>query len=98
MSRESEREDGMAHGVESARGQVSRRALLQNVLFELHLPYRGMEEGELRLSLIDHLEPRGSGLGLPIVQQIVSGHNGKITCSSDAGYGTTFKIVFPTAD
>ena len=40
----------------------TRRALLQNILFELHLPYRGMEEGELRLSLIDHLEPRGMGL------------------------------------
>src|SRR5687767_10668230 len=35
----------------------SRRALLQNILFELKLPYREMEEGELRLSLIDHLEP-----------------------------------------
>src|SRR4051794_37110345 len=39
----------------------TRRALLQNILFELGLPYRGLEEGELRLSLIDHLEPRGSG-------------------------------------
>ena len=27
----------------------TRRALLQAVLFELGLPYRGMEEGELRL-------------------------------------------------
>ncbi len=35
----------------------SRRALLQNILFELKLPYRGLEEGELRLSLIDFLEP-----------------------------------------
>ena len=33
------------------------RALLQNILFELNLPYRGLEEGELRLSLIDFLEP-----------------------------------------
>ena len=40
----------------------SRRALLQNILFELQLPYRGMEEEELRLSLIDHLEPRGGDL------------------------------------
>ena len=40
----------------------TRRALLQNILFELNLPYRGMEEGELRLSLIDHLEPRGTGV------------------------------------
>ncbi len=35
----------------------TRRALLQNILFELRLPYRDMEEGELRLTLIDHLEP-----------------------------------------
>lgn len=35
----------------------TRRALLQNLLFELGLPYRDMEEGELRLTLIDHLEP-----------------------------------------
>ncbi|MEZ6112544.1 MAG: AAA family ATPase [Pirellulaceae bacterium] len=34
----------------------TRRALLQNILFELGLPYRDMEEGELRLSLMDHLE------------------------------------------
>jgi type II secretory pathway predicted ATPase ExeA len=33
----------------------TRRALLQNILFELGLPYRDMEEGELRLSLIDFL-------------------------------------------
>src|SRR5690349_809245 len=39
----------------------TRRALLQNILFELKLPYRDMDEGELRLSLIDHLEPRSSG-------------------------------------
>ena len=33
----------------------TRRALLQLILFELGLPYRGMDEGEVRLSLIDHL-------------------------------------------
>src|SRR5262245_5548935 len=37
----------------------TRRALLQAILFELGLPYRGMEESELRLSLIDHLSPHG---------------------------------------
>lgn len=40
----------------------TRRALLQNILFELKLPYREMDESELRLSLIDHLEPRPGGL------------------------------------
>lgn len=35
----------------------SRRALLQNILFELQLPYRNLSEGELRLSILDRLEP-----------------------------------------
>ncbi len=39
----------------------SRRALLQNILFELKLPYRDLDESELRLSLVDHLEPRAGG-------------------------------------
>ena len=37
----------------------SRRALLQNILFELDLPFRDLEEGELRLTLMDYLTPRG---------------------------------------
>ncbi len=36
---------------------ITRKALLQNILFELGLPYRDMEEGELRLALLDHLQP-----------------------------------------
>src|SRR5262245_12188287 len=35
----------------------TRRALLQAILFELGQPYRGLEEGELRLSLMDYLSP-----------------------------------------
>ena len=37
----------------------TRRALLQNILFEMNLPFRQRDEGELRLSLIDHLQPGG---------------------------------------
>ncbi|PQO41622.1 ExeA family protein [Blastopirellula marina] len=36
----------------------SRRALLQALLYELQLPYRGLEEGELRLSLVDFLRSK----------------------------------------
>jgi type II secretory pathway predicted ATPase ExeA len=36
----------------------TRRALLQAILFELGLPYRLRDEGELRLSLLDHLLSR----------------------------------------
>lgn len=35
----------------------TRHALLQMVLFQLDLPYRGMDEGELRLSLLEYLQP-----------------------------------------
>lgn len=38
----------------------TRRAMLQAILFELGLPYRDLEEGELRLSLIDHLSDTSS--------------------------------------
>jgi len=34
---------------------TTRRALLQAILYELGQPYRGMDEGELRLALIEHL-------------------------------------------
>ncbi len=47
----------------------TRRALLQNILFELKLPYRNMEEGELRLSLIDQLDPANSAGMLLLVDE-----------------------------
>lgn len=36
----------------------------------------------------------GTGLGLPLVQQVVSAHRGKVSCSSDQG-GTTFTVWLP---
>jgi signal transduction histidine kinase len=40
-------------------------------------------------------KPLSSGLGLPIVSQIISAHNGTIDYVSDLGRGTTFKIGLP---
>ena len=40
-------------------------------------------------------KPLSSGLGLPIVSQIISVHNGTIDYVSDLGKGTTFKIGLP---
>ena len=39
----------------SSGGLMTRRGLLQAILFALGQPYRGMDEGELRLALIDFL-------------------------------------------
>ncbi len=48
--------------VQLASGRLATRAaLLQAILYELGLPYRGMDEGELRLALVDFLEPREGG-------------------------------------
>ena len=45
----------------------TRRALLQAVMFELQLPYRGLDEGELRLALIEFAKsPDSDGLLLLI--------------------------------
>lgn len=46
----------------------TRRALLQNVLFELGLPYRDKEEGELRIGLLDYLRsPRNTSEGMLLI-------------------------------
>lgn len=38
---------------------------------------------------------RGTGLGLPLTQQIVLAHGGRIRCDSEAGKGTSFEVWFP---
>jgi len=38
---------------------------------------------------------KGSGIGLSIVQKIISAHNGKITVKSSLREGTTFNILLP---
>ena len=37
----------------------------------------------------------GTGLGLTVVQAIVEGHSGEITCRSTPGEGTTFTLTLP---
>ncbi|MCC7425056.1 MAG: HAMP domain-containing protein [Planctomycetaceae bacterium] len=39
----------------------------------------------------------GTGLGLAIVQEIVTAHGGSVTCDSQVGVGTTFRIRLPSA-
>jgi signal transduction histidine kinase len=40
---------------------------------------------------------RGAGLGLTLVQQIVAAHGGTIEVESQAGAGSTFRLLFPRA-
>lgn len=38
---------------------------------------------------------QGTGLGLAIVKEVVAAHAGEVTCASETGRGTTFRIVLP---
>ena len=55
----------------------------------------GVPKGVNIFELFKTTKPSGSGLGLPIVQQIVSAHNGTIHYTTDAGHGTTFTVRLP---
>jgi two-component system sensor histidine kinase AtoS len=37
----------------------------------------------------------GTGLGLAVVRQIISAHNGTISYRSEPGHGTTFTVSLP---
>jgi type II secretory pathway predicted ATPase ExeA len=55
-------------------GRLStRRALFQAILYELHRPYRGMDEGEARLAVVDYLM-MGEGSGRPLVLVVDEAH------------------------
>jgi signal transduction histidine kinase len=38
---------------------------------------------------------RGTGLGLPLTQQIILAHRGQIRCEDREGGGAVFVLVFP---
>ena len=40
---------------------------------------------------------QGTGVGLPLTQQIIEEHDGTLTCESEKGKGTTFIVRFPVA-
>lgn len=59
----------------------------------------GMDE-ETKARLFDLFyttKKRGTGLGLPLTQQIVLAHGGRVTCDSEPGTGTTFHLWFPAS-
>ncbi|MSP17480.1 MAG: PAS domain S-box protein [Myxococcales bacterium] len=43
-------------------------------------------------------KPGGTGLGLPLVQRIVTEHGGTISVETTPGFGTEFQLLFPLAE
>jgi signal transduction histidine kinase len=58
---------------------------------------QGMSEEQLKQVFVPFFttKPRGTGLGLPLTQQILHAHGAQLECASIAGKGTTFTIHFP---
>ena len=58
----------------------------------------GMDQDTLKVLFRKFFSTKGSqgtGLGLPVVQQIVKQHQGSITVKSEPGHGTTFTLRLP---
>jgi signal transduction histidine kinase len=55
----------------------------------------GVPDGVDVFELFKTTKPGGSGLGLPIVQQIIAAHKGTINYITEPGRGTTFTVCLP---
>ena len=55
----------------------------------------GIPTGVNIFELFVTTKPEGTGLGLAIVRQIIAGHGGILTYTSESGKGTTFRISLP---
>jgi protein-histidine pros-kinase len=67
----------------------------EGIILEVTDTGEGIAHGVDIFQLFRTTKPEGTGLGLPIVQQIVSDHKGTISYRSEIGKGTTFTIVLP---
>ena len=66
-----------------------------NINLEISDSGVGISDGLDVFQLFRTTKPYGTGLGLPIVEQIVREHNGTIDYVSENGKGTTFIVSFP---
>jgi signal transduction histidine kinase len=65
-----------------------------HIVLEVSDTGQGIPEGFDPFHLFKTSKPEGTGLGLPIVQQIVSEHHGTVDYVSEVGKGTTFRVSF----
>jgi two-component system NtrC family sensor kinase len=84
---------------DGGRVRIVARARLAGVELKLCDDGVGMDaaQQERIFDLFYTTKQRGSGLGLPLTQQIVVAHGGHIGCESSPGQGTTFTLYFPAA-
>jgi PAS domain S-box-containing protein len=69
--------------------------LNDQVILEISDTGTGIPDGIDVFQLFKTTKAEGTGLGLPIVQQIVSEHRGTVECFSEPGKGATFRVSLP---
>ena len=68
------------------------------MIFEVADTGTGIPEGLNVFQLFKTTKDEGTGLGLPIVEQIVSEHHGSVDYVTELGKGTTFMVSLPTSN
>lgn len=70
------------------------------VLLRISDTGKGMDEEQLKQMFVPFFTTKkeGTGLGLALVQQIVTEHGGHVECESVAGKGSTFTVFLPLAE
>jgi signal transduction histidine kinase len=84
---------------------VAMRQTAEHVILEVRDRGLGIAPGDLnrifdpyyRAQFSDTQTRRGAGLGLTLVQQIAAAHGGRVEVESEAGVGSTFRLLFPRA-
>ena len=79
--------DGGALTVKAYRGN-------DHVILEVSDTGVGIPDGFDPFHLFKTTKRDGTGLGLPIVQQIISDHHGSVDYASEVGKGSTFRVSF----
>jgi PAS domain S-box-containing protein len=79
---------------------VETRADTDRVLISISDTGVGIEEDHMNRIFTPFFSTKemGTGLGLPLAQQIVAEHGGEITCTSGLGSGSTFVVSLPMAN
>jgi PAS domain S-box-containing protein len=78
-------------------GKLKAKAYAQaeEVVIEITDSGPGIPEGVNIFELFTTTKPKGTGLGLAVVRQILSAHGGTIAYTTPRGEGTTFRIALP---
>jgi PAS domain S-box-containing protein len=64
-------------------------------VFEISDTGIGIPKGVDVFQLFRTTKPNGTGLGLPVVRQIIAAHRGVVEYTSAPGQGTTFRVCLP---